>query len=238
MGQNSQRNPSSRHYYSPPSSVSSDGSTPDHIEYHLAHCVPLGGDPEQVRSELIIGKTTALETVQRILVGTEISLSNSLLQALSRLPTLRQVEWNSSSRKGLSFKPRMSDGQGSLMMYVSGQVNPNPCHLCLSGKGPYARCITAHPSVLDKISYEYRDACANCICQNRVSQCRTIPDQHMSRSRTLQGISQDEYFDKLHQVRSMSPKSRHQIQTEIMQWQTAIMAVGLENDKESSSGRT
>ncbi|KAL7623542.1 hypothetical protein AAE478_007225 [Parahypoxylon ruwenzoriense] len=105
-------------------------------------------------------------------------LENSLLpihplaQALADQPALRPIEWNIYRQQG-GFKPRTAIDYSSLMIYVSGQVNPNPCRNCRLKNGPYAKCVVAPPSVL-ALSH-LKHACANCTYQNQHRKCTNLP---------------------------------------------------------------
>ncbi|KAI1389316.1 uncharacterized protein F4822DRAFT_196666 [Hypoxylon trugodes] len=106
-----------------------------------------------------------------------------LAQALVEQPVLRSVEWNSYRQQG-GFKPRTAIDYSSFMIYVSGQVNPNPCRNCRLKNGPYARCIVAPPSVLALSSLKH--ACANCTYQNQHRKCTNLPidgEELVTRSR-------------------------------------------------------
>ncbi|KAF2966371.1 hypothetical protein GQX73_g7168 [Xylaria multiplex] len=70
-----------------------------------------------------------------------------LAQALMQQPTLRPAEWNQYRQQG-GFVPRTAHDYSSLMIYISGQVNPNPCRNCLLRNGPFARCVVSPPAVL------------------------------------------------------------------------------------------
>ncbi|KAI1079772.1 hypothetical protein F5B20DRAFT_580926 [Whalleya microplaca] len=95
-----------------------------------------------------------------------------LAQTLAEQPTLRQVEWNQYRQQG-GFVPRTPHDYSSLMIYLSGQVNPNPCRNCLLRNGPFARCVVAPPSVLAQSSLKH--ACANCTYQNQYKKCTNAP---------------------------------------------------------------
>ncbi|KAI0018622.1 hypothetical protein F4780DRAFT_506071 [Xylariomycetidae sp. FL0641] len=97
---------------------------------------------------------------------------HSLSQALAEQPTLRPVEWNQHRQQG-GFVPRTAHDYSSLMIYISGQVNPNPCRNCLLKNGPFARCIVSPPTVLAISSL--RHACANCTYQNQYKKCTNAP---------------------------------------------------------------
>ncbi|KAI1098758.1 hypothetical protein F4804DRAFT_346066 [Jackrogersella minutella] len=106
-----------------------------------------------------------------------------LAQALAEQPTLRSVEWNPYRQQG-GFKPRTAIDYSSLMIYLSGQANPNPCRNCRLKNGPYARCIVAPPSVLALSSLKH--ACANCTYQNQHRKCTNLPiddEELVARSR-------------------------------------------------------
>ncbi|KAI0536517.1 hypothetical protein GGR58DRAFT_385690 [Xylaria digitata] len=103
-----------------------------------------------------------------------------LAQALIRQPTLRPVEWNQYRQQG-GFVPRTAHDYSSLMIYISGQVNPNPCRNCLLRNGPFARCVVSPPAVL-AIS-TLRHACANCTYQNQYKKCTNEPISEQEKAR-------------------------------------------------------
>ncbi|KAI0908136.1 hypothetical protein F4823DRAFT_513112 [Ustulina deusta] len=111
-----------------------------------------------------------------------------LAQALIRQPTLRPVEWNQYRQAG-GFVPRTSHDYSSLMIYISGQVNPNPCRNCLLSNGPFARCVVSPPAVL-AIS-TIRHACANCTYQNQYKKCTNEPitEQEKARSEWARSVT-------------------------------------------------
>ncbi|KAI0549846.1 hypothetical protein F4679DRAFT_228085 [Xylaria curta] len=104
-----------------------------------------------------------------------------LAQALSGQPTLRAVEWNQYRQQG-GFVPRTPHDFSSLMIYLSGQVNPNPCRNCLLRNGPFARCVVSPPAVL-AIS-TIRHACANCTYQNQYKKCTNEPISEQEKLRS------------------------------------------------------
>jgi hypothetical protein len=67
------------------------------------------------------------------------------------------------------------------MIFVCGQVNPNPCRNCLLRNGPFAKCVVSPPHVL-AIS-TIRHACANCTYQNQYRKCTNEPitEEEMAR---------------------------------------------------------
>ncbi|KAI0109332.1 hypothetical protein F4776DRAFT_674880 [Hypoxylon sp. NC0597] len=95
-----------------------------------------------------------------------------LAQALAEQRSLRSVEWNPYRQQG-GFKPRTPTDYCSMMIYVSGQVNPNPCRNCRLKNGPFTRCVVAPPSVLALSSLKH--ACANCTYQNQHRKCTNLP---------------------------------------------------------------
>ncbi|GAW12893.1 hypothetical protein ANO14919_022640 [Xylariales sp. No.14919] len=119
-----------------------------------------------------------------------------LAQALIHQPTLRPVEWNQYRQQG-GFVPRTAHDYSSLMIYISGQVNPNPCRNCLLRNGPFARCVVSPPAVLAITTL--RHACANCTYQNQYKKCTNEPisEQEKARSEMARSIT-----------RSKNPTSR------------------------------
>ncbi|KAI5920977.1 hypothetical protein F4810DRAFT_680479 [Camillea tinctor] len=110
-----------------------------------------------------------------------------LAQALADQPTLRQVEWNQYRQQG-GFVPRTPHDYSSLMIFISGQVNPNPCRNCLLRNGPFARCVVSPPSVLAQSTL--RHACANCTYQNQYKKCTNAPisQDEMARSQMARAV--------------------------------------------------
>ncbi|KAI1823474.1 hypothetical protein F4861DRAFT_510385 [Xylaria intraflava] len=104
-----------------------------------------------------------------------------LAQALVNQPTLRPVEWNQYRLVG-GFVPRTPHDYSSLMIYISGQVNPNPCRNCLLRNGPFAQCVVSPPDVL--AINTIRHACANCTYQNQYRKCTHEPITEAERARS------------------------------------------------------
>ncbi|KAI1120024.1 hypothetical protein F5Y10DRAFT_273478 [Nemania abortiva] len=104
-----------------------------------------------------------------------------LAQALAEQPTLRPVEWNQYRQQG-GFVPRTAHDFSSLMIFISGLVNPNPCRNCLLRNGPFARCVVSPPNVL-AIS-TLRHACANCTYQNQYKKCTNEPISEQEKARS------------------------------------------------------
>lgn len=87
------------------------------------------------------------------------------------------------------FVPRTAHDYSSLMIFISGLVNPNPCRNCLLRNGPFARCVVAPPAVL-AIS-TLRHGCANCTYQNQYKKCTNDPisAQEKARSELLRPVA-------------------------------------------------
>lgn len=100
--------------------------------------------------------------------------------ALINQPSLRPVEWNPYRQQG-GFVPRTAHDYSSLMIYVSGQINPNPCRRCRLRNGPFAQCIVSPPIVLGNSAI--RHACANCTYQCQYSKCTNEPISEQERLR-------------------------------------------------------
>ncbi|KAK9786710.1 hypothetical protein SCARD494_11014 [Seiridium cardinale] len=109
--------------------------------------------------------------------------------ALSGQPTLRPVEWNPYRHQG-SFVPRTAHDFASMMIYICGQINPNPCRNCLLKNGPFAQCVVSPPEVLANSTI--RHACANCTYQNQYKKCTNDPitEEEMARSMMAKGNGQ------------------------------------------------
>ncbi|CAJ2502972.1 Uu.00g103660.m01.CDS01 [Anthostomella pinea] len=146
--------------------------------------------PEPAHSQMQQSDTPAATVTDAPSIGSDISAWQSALQnlpeefrnsalplhplaqALSEQPTLRPVEWNQYRQQG-GFIPRTPHDYSSLMIYISGQVNPNPCRNCLLKNGPFARCIVAPPTVLAQSALKH--ACSNCTYQNQYKKCTNAP---------------------------------------------------------------
>ncbi|RYP26669.1 hypothetical protein DL767_007952 [Monosporascus sp. MG133] len=111
-----------------------------------------------------------------------------LAQSLAVQPTLRRIEWNQYRQYG-GFVPRTPHDFSSLMIYASGQVNPNPCRRCILKNGPFARCIVSPPPVLAQSTL--RHACANCTYQNQYKKCTNEPvtEEELVRSRAQRAVA-------------------------------------------------
>lgn len=83
---------------------------------------------------------------------------------LSEQKTIRQIEWNPNRQNG-GFVPRTPNDFSSMMIFICGQINPNPCRNCRLKNGPYAKCVVAPPEILAVSTI--RHACANCCYQNQ-----------------------------------------------------------------------
>ncbi|KAI0967330.1 hypothetical protein F4678DRAFT_249205 [Xylaria arbuscula] len=103
-----------------------------------------------------------------------------LAQALISQPTLRPIEWNKYRLSG-SFVPRTAHDFSSIMIYISGQVNSNPCRNCLLKNGPFALCVVSPPAVLANSTL--RHACANCTYQNQYKKCTNEPISEQEQAR-------------------------------------------------------
>ncbi|KAK5629106.1 hypothetical protein RRF57_004821 [Xylaria bambusicola] len=131
-----------------------------------------------------------------------------LSQALMNQPTLRLVEWNPYRQQG-GFVPRTAHDFSSLMIYVSGQVNPNPCRRCLLRNGPFARCVVSPPAVLGNSSI--RHACANCTYQCQYNKCTNEPitEQEKLRTELLRSVVRSkELTPRQPMTRKPDPKER------------------------------
>ncbi|KAI0189857.1 hypothetical protein F4808DRAFT_453982 [Astrocystis sublimbata] len=144
-------------------SASTSPSGPQVSELHVP-------DGAGIRSD-ITAWHSSLQILPPDFANSELPL-HPLPQALSTQPTLRPVEWNMFRQQG-GFVPRTPHDFSSLMIYISGQVNPNPCRNCILKNGPFARCIVSPPAVL-AIS-NLRHACANCTYQNQYRKCTNEP---------------------------------------------------------------
>ncbi|KAI0108073.1 hypothetical protein F4814DRAFT_426772 [Daldinia grandis] len=177
----------SRHTGSPEQHIQSNGSSQhdsgsDNVDENVgpAMNVPTTNG-SALRSDLTAWEST-LEALPDDMKNISLPI-HPLAQALAEQRTLRQVEWNPYRQQG-GFKPRTAIDFSSLMIYLSGQVNPNPCRNCRLKNGPYTRCIVAPPSVLALSSLKH--ACANCTYQNQHRKCTNLPiddEELVARSR-------------------------------------------------------
>ncbi|KAI1284218.1 hypothetical protein F5Y07DRAFT_349099 [Xylaria sp. FL0933] len=136
----------------------------------------LEGDESQAPRDvsMISGDTAweaALKSLPEEFANASVPL-HPLAQALIEQPALRSVEWNQFRVAG-SFVPRTAHDFSSLMIYLSGQVSPNPCRNCLLRNGPFAHCVVSPPIVLANSTL--RHACANCTYQNQYKKCTNEP---------------------------------------------------------------
>ncbi|KAI1463903.1 uncharacterized protein F4812DRAFT_226278 [Daldinia caldariorum] len=161
----------SRHSNSPEQAQSDSSDGPPKADPHR----PDGNGGPATNNSVIRNSVTAWESALEVLPDELKSVSppiHPLAQALAEQPALREVEWNAYRQQG-GFRPRTAIDYSSLMIYLSGQVNPNPCRNCRLKNGPYARCIVAPPSVLALSSLKH--ACANCTYQNQHRKCTNLP---------------------------------------------------------------
>ncbi|OTB10294.1 hypothetical protein K445DRAFT_323073 [Daldinia sp. EC12] len=161
----------SRHTDSPEHAQSDGSGSP--LKADSNHPDENGDRP--TNTSVIRSGITAWESTLEVLPDELRSISlpiHPLAQALAEQPSLRGVEWNPYRQQG-GFRPRTAIDYSSLMIYLSGQVNPNPCRNCRLKNGPYTRCIVAPPSVLALSSLKH--ACANCTYQNQHRKCTNLP---------------------------------------------------------------
>ncbi|KAI0471210.1 hypothetical protein F4859DRAFT_110389 [Xylaria cf. heliscus] len=139
---------------------------------------PASGDVS-IRSDITAWQST-LQVLPPEFAYAELPL-HPLAQALGNQPTLRPVEWNQYRQQG-GFVPRTAHDFSSLMIYLSGQMNPNPCRNCLLRNGPFARCVVSPPSVLAVSTIKH--ACANCTYQNQYKKCTNEPISEQEKIRS------------------------------------------------------
>ncbi|KAI1631120.1 hypothetical protein F4809DRAFT_646730 [Biscogniauxia mediterranea] len=165
------------------SSSARDGSQP--TPSLKSNGVPAAEDLPSIRSD-ITAWTGALQSLPEEFRNNTLPV-HPLAQALADQPTLRPVEWNQYRQQG-GFVPRTPHDYSSLMIFISGQVNPNPCRNCLLRNGPFARCVVSPPSVLAQSTL--RHACANCTYQNQYKKCTNAPisQDEMARSQMARAV--------------------------------------------------
>ncbi|KAI1262629.1 hypothetical protein F5Y18DRAFT_396824 [Xylariaceae sp. FL1019] len=157
----------------PPSTTSSDIPSPGIPSSHSSSVVQGSGKPAtqtDIRSDITAWES-ALQVLPEEFKGRELP-THPLTEALHKQPTVRPVEWNQYRQNG-GFVPRTAHDFASLMIYLCGQVNPNPCRNCQLRNGPFSRCIVSPPQVLG-VSF-LRHACANCTYQNQYKRCTNDP---------------------------------------------------------------
>ncbi|KAI0880714.1 uncharacterized protein GGS22DRAFT_82321 [Annulohypoxylon maeteangense] len=156
-------------------STSPDHTQASHNDRSASPTHATGGGEREVNDPGSLSGLTAWQGVLQTLPeeSKDILLPiHPLAQALSEQPSLRPAEWNPYRQQG-GFKPRTAIDYSSLMIYLSGQVNPNPCRNCRLKNGPYAHCVVAPPPVLGLSSLKH--ACANCTYQNQHKKCTNLP---------------------------------------------------------------
>ncbi|RYP90047.1 hypothetical protein DL770_003827 [Monosporascus sp. CRB-9-2] len=149
-----------------------------------------GGQPSNGASSIgsdITAWQTALQSLPEEFRSSPLPV-HPLAQSLAVQPTLRRIEWNQYRQYG-GFVPRTPHDFSSLMIYASGQVNPNPCRRCILKNGPFARCIVSPPPVLAQSTL--RHACANCTYQNQYKKCTNEPvtEEELVRSRAQRAVA-------------------------------------------------
>ncbi|KAI3322594.1 hypothetical protein HD806DRAFT_131692 [Xylariaceae sp. AK1471] len=159
-------------------SVSAPSSTPTPTSSHRDSEVRASRDVS-IRSDITAWQS-ALQSLPPEFSNAQ-QPAHPLAQALIDQPTLRPVQWNQYRQQG-GFVPRTPHDYSSLMIYISGQVNPNPCRNCLLRNGPFAQCVVSPPAVL-AIS-ALRHACANCTYQNQYKKCTNEPISEHEKARS------------------------------------------------------
>ncbi|RYP89145.1 hypothetical protein DL769_000193 [Monosporascus sp. CRB-8-3] len=161
-----------------------------HMHVHGGGVGAGGGQPSNGANSIgsdITAWQTALQSLPGEFRSSPLPV-HPLAQLLAVQPTLRQIEWNQYRQYG-GFVPRTPHDFSSLMIYASGQVNPNPCRRCILKNGPFARCIVSPPSVLAQSTL--RHACANCTYQNQYKKCTNEPvtEEELVRSRAQRAVA-------------------------------------------------
>lgn len=101
-----------------------------------------------------------------------LSLSeNQLARDLAEQPAVRPVEWNRYRRH--RYDPRDWYDYCAFMIYVSGEVNPDPCKYCQSLLGLFERCVIPHHSI--RTASGMGHVCANCTYHNRQNEFSSGP---------------------------------------------------------------
>lgn len=151
---------------------------------------PDGGRDGSIRSDISAWQS-ALQSLPPAFSNAEVPV-HPLARALVGQPTLRPVEWNQFRQQG-GFVPRTAHDYSSLMIYLCGQVNPNPCRNCRLRNGPFARCVVAPPSVLAVSTL--RHACANCTYQNQYKKCSNAPisAEELARSELARSVVRNKH---------------------------------------------
>ncbi|KAK8062283.1 hypothetical protein PG997_014380 [Apiospora hydei] len=130
-----------------------------------------------------------------------------LASLLSDQKTIRQIEWNPNRQNG-GFVPRTPNDFSSMMIFICGQINPNPCRNCRLKNGPFARCVVAPPEILAVSTI--RHACANCCYQNQHRRCTNEPITHdeLIRSQVGRAGGLRNGAPKVRKPKSHVPKTR------------------------------
>ncbi|KAI0146225.1 hypothetical protein GGR57DRAFT_290045 [Xylariaceae sp. FL1272] len=156
-----------------PAPPSATGTSPGISSSYTSSLIQENGESTahtEIRSDITAWES-ALQTLPDEFKGRELP-THPLTEVLHKQPTKRPVEWNQFRQQG-GFVPRTAHDFASLMIYLCGQVNPNPCRNCQLRNGPFSRCIVSPPQVLG-VSF-LRHACANCTYQNQYKRCTNEP---------------------------------------------------------------
>ncbi|KAK7993412.1 Bis(5'-adenosyl)-triphosphatase [Apiospora arundinis] len=86
---------------------------------------------------------TAIQTLPAEFSNTR-RFAHPLASMLADQNTILQIEWNPNRQNG-GFVPRTPTDFSAMMIFICGQINPNPCRNCRLQNGPFARCIVAPP---------------------------------------------------------------------------------------------
>ncbi|KAK8096475.1 hypothetical protein PG999_012419 [Apiospora kogelbergensis] len=143
----------------------------------------LDGQPPPLIGSDISAWETAIQTLPAEFSSTR-RFAHPLASMLADQKTIRQIEWNPNRQNG-GFVPRTPHDFSAMMIFICGQVNPNPCRNCRLQNGPFARCIVAPPEVLAISTIKH--ACANCCYQNQHRRCTNDPITHEERVRSQVG---------------------------------------------------
>ncbi|KAK8063359.1 hypothetical protein PG996_008011 [Apiospora saccharicola] len=159
---------------------------------------PIGSD--------ITAWTTAIQTLPAEFKN-QPRPQHPLAVLLSEQKTIRQIEWNPNRQNG-GFVPRTPNDFSSMMIFICGQINPNPCRNCRLKNGPYAMCVVAPPEILAVSTI--RHACANCCYQNQHRRCTNEPISHdeMIRSQVGRAGGLRNGAPKVRKPKSHAPKPR------------------------------
>ncbi|KAK0744934.1 hypothetical protein B0T21DRAFT_345056 [Apiosordaria backusii] len=109
--------------------------------------------------------------------------SKGHVKALLSLPKLRDFDWNYPRIQTHPFMDTSPRDISSLILQVTGEPAPTPCHRCASGKGLFHSCVMISPQAPKDIIRNVV-GCANCFYHFNQTYC-TLKDWGTERARKL-----------------------------------------------------